>query len=264
MSAVDNTKPPVVLIHGMWSTGETLSELQQAFERQGYVVHAPTLPYHKEKSAYDTDDRARLARASLQEYVDFIVAKVNALETAPILVGHSMGGLLAQLVAARVQVDKLVLLSSAAPGGINSWSWSMVRTFGRNLFRFPLWTRVTEVRESNIRYGIANTQTPVVQRQIFDMSTYESGMATFQIGVGGFLPHGFSRVDAQAVQSPVLVIGGTVDRITPIKIQRAIANKYGARAQLVELPGVCHWTVGGSNFPRVCSTMFHWLENKTA
>lgn len=263
MNTVDNTKPPVLLIHGMWSTGETLSEVRQAFEEQGYEVDAPWLPFHKNKSEYSDEDKARLARASLQDYVDFIVARVKALKVAPILVGHSMGGLLAQLVAARVRVAKLVLLSSAAPGGINSWSCSMVRTFGRNLFLFPLWRRVTEVREGNIRYGIANTQTPVVQKQIFDMATYESGMATFQIGVGGFLPNGFSRVDAQAVRCPVLVIGGTADRITPIKIQRAIAKKYGGQAQLVELPGACHWTVGGSNFPLVRAAVFNWLENNT-
>lgn len=264
MSTVDNAKPPVMLVHGMWSTAEALSELRQAFVEQGYVVHAPTLPFHMEKSAYTADDKARLARATLQDYVEFIIARVNALDTAPILVGHSMGGLLAQLVAARVPVDKLVLLSSAAPGGINSWSWSMVRTFGRNLFLFPLWRRVTEVRAANVRYGIANSQTQVVQQQILDLATYESGMATFQIGIGGLLPNGFSRVDARAVQCPVLVIGGTADRITPIKIQRAIARKYGSRAHLVELPGVCHWTIGGSNLLRIRSAIFNWLENKIA
>lgn len=249
----------MVLIHGMWSTGETLSEVRAAFEERGYEVDVPSLPFHKEKDTYDEADKARLARASLQDYVDFIVARIKALRTAPILVGHSMGGLLAQLVAARVPVEKLVLLSSAAPGGINGWSWSMIRTLGRNLLLFPLWKRVTEIRADNIRYGIANTQSDAVQKQILQMSTYESGMATFQIGVGGFLPGGYSRVDSQAVQCPVLVIGGTADRITPIKVQRAIARKYASHAQLVELPGVCHWTVGGSNFPQVKSAIFDWL-----
>lgn len=135
----------------------------------------------------------------------------------------------------------------------------MIRTLGRNLLLFPLWKRVTEIRADNIRYGIANTQSDAVQKQILQMSTYESGMATFQIGVGGFLPGGYSRVDSQAVQCPVLVIGGTADRITPIKVQRAIARKYASHAQLVELPGVCHWTVGGSNFPQVKSAIFDWL-----
>ncbi|MGY0613760.1 alpha/beta hydrolase [Vibrio sp. FJH11] len=262
MNIPDSTKPAVVLIPGMWSTGDTLSEVKQAFESHGYKVESLCLPEHKKKIEYDQADKSRLAKTSLQDYVDFIVAKVAAYDVAPILVGHSMGGLLAQLVAARAPVSKLVLLSSAAPGGINGWSWSVIRTFGRNLLIFPLWRKVTAVGERNVRYGIANSQSASVQAQIMENMTYESGMATFQIGVGGFFKSGFSRVDAQQVKCPILVIGGTEDRITPIKIQRAIAIKYGEQANLVELPGACHWTIGGSTLPRVTAVIFDWLNDQ--
>ncbi len=260
MMIPDNTKPPVVLIPGMWSTQETLSELKMVFESQGYSVDALCLPGHKNKANYNKSDISRLARTSLQDYVDFVVARVKTHAIPPILVGHSMGGLLAQLVAARVSVSKLVLLSSAAPGGINGWSWSVIRTFGKNLFLFPLWRKVTEISESNVRYGIANTQSAAVQKQVLEKMTYESGMATFQIGVGGMLKNGFARVDAKQVTCSILVIGGLADRITPIKIQRAIANKYGQQAELVELPEVCHWTIGGSHLPQVTSIIFDWLD----
>lgn len=260
MTILVNSRPPVLLIPGMWSTDETLSELQQAFESQGYRVEALCLPEHKKKASYDKSDKGRLARTSLQDYVEFIVARVKAHDVPPILVGHSMGGLLAQLVAARAPVSKLVLLSSAAPGGINGWSWSVIRTFGKNLFLFPLWRKVTQVGEGNVRYGIANSQSASVQKRILEKMTYESGMATFQIGVGGLLKSGFSRVDDRQVTCPILVLGGTSDRITPIKIQRAIAKKYGAKAVLVELEGVCHWTIGGSNLARVTSVIFDWLD----
>ncbi|MCA0936566.1 alpha/beta hydrolase [Vibrio alginolyticus] len=262
MMIPDNTKPPVVLIPGMWSTQETLSELKIAFESQGYSVDALCLPEHKNKANYDKSDKSRLARTSLQNYVDFVVSRVRAHDIPPILVGHSMGGLLAQLVAARVPVSKLVLLSSAAPGGINGWSWSVIRTFGHNLLLFPLWRKVTEISESNVRYGIANSQSASVQKQVLEKMTYESGMATFQIGVGGMFKSGFSRVDAKQVRCPILVIGGLADRITPIKVQRAIATKYGTQAELFELPNVCHWTIGGSNLLRVSSVIFAWLEEQ--
>ncbi|WP_319535021.1 alpha/beta hydrolase [uncultured Vibrio sp.] len=262
MTTSENDNPSVVLIPGMWSTGETLSELQRAFEAQGYKVESVCLPEHKKKAEYSKADKVRLAETCLQDYVDFIVARIKTYKAPPILVGHSMGGLLAQLVAARVPVNKLVLLSSAAPGGINGWSWSVIRTLGRNLFLFPLWKKVTELGLCHVRYGIANSQSASVQQQIMQDMTYESGMATFQIGVGGLLKSGFSRVDAKQVQCPVLVIGGTADRITPIKVQRAIVKKYGEQATLVELPEVCHWTIGGSNLPQVTSVIFDWLDDQ--
>lgn len=262
MTMSENANPSVVLIPGMWSTGETLSEVQQAFEAQGYKVDSVCLPEHKKKAEYSKADKNRLAQTSLQQYVDFIVAKVRTCKVPPILVGHSMGGLLAQLVAARVPVNKLVLLSSAAPGGINGWSWSVIRTLGRNLFLFPLWRKVTELGIRHVRYGIANSQCASVQQQIMQDMSYESGMATFQIGVGGFFKSGFSRVDAKQVTCPILVLGGTADRITPIKVQREIAKKYGKQATLVELPEVCHWTIGGSNLPHVTSMIFDWLDDQ--
>ncbi|QYJ80668.1 alpha/beta hydrolase [Shewanella acanthi] len=257
---VELIKPPVLLIHGMWGTDEAMFELKAEFEQQGYSVEALCLPMHKPKASYTNADKNALAQTSLEDYVNFIIAKVDNLKVPPILVGHSMGGVLAQLVATRVHVNKLVLISSAAPGGINSWSWSMIRTFGRNLLLFPLWKKVTEIGLANVQYGIANTQSIDVQRFIADNATYESGRATFQIGIGGMFPNGFARVDAKRIQCPMLIVGGTADRITPITIQRAIAKKYGAIAKLVEIPGACHWTVGGSHLKAVSTEIFTWLS----
>lgn len=263
MARNETGRPPVLLIHGMWCTAEALCELRDAFEEAGYPVVAPCLPLHMDKTDYDEQQRSALARTSLQDYVTFLMEQLSRLETAPILVGHSMGGLLAQLLAARVPCEKLVLLSSAAPGGINSWSWPMVRTFGRNLLLFPLWRHVMELRAGNVRYGIANSQSAATQQWVLDHATYESGTAAFQIGIGGLLRNGFSRVDSQQIQCPVLVLGGTEDRITPIGIQRQIARKYTGRSRLVEIQGACHWTVGGRYADRIRSEILGWLDAAT-
>ena len=260
MARNETGRPPVLLIHGMWCTAEALSELRDAFEEAGYPVVAPCLPLHMDKTDYDEQQRSALARTSLQDYVTFLMEQVSRLETAPILVGHSMGGLLAQLLAARVPCERLVLLSSAAPGGINSWSWPMVRTFGRNLLLFPLWRHVMELRAGNVRYGIANSQSAATQQWVLDHATYESGTAAFQIGIGGLLRNGFSRVNPKNVQCPVLVLGGTQDRITPIGIQRQIARKYAGRSRLVEIQGACHWTVGGRYVNQIGTEILAWLD----
>ena len=262
MSENAASKPPVMLIHGMWCMPEALSELREAFEQAGYPMEVPCLPHHRPKTDYDDDLRATLAQTRLQDYVAFLLEQVNRLDTAPILVGHSMGGLLAQLVAARVPCEKLVLLSSAAPGGINGWRWSVVRTLGRNLLLFPLWKHVMELRAESVRYGIANAQSEATRKWVLNHATYESGMAAFQIGIGGFLRNGYSRVDHEAIQCPVLVLGGTEDRITPISIQRQIARKYPGRATLVEIPGACHWTVGGRYFDQI-HTEIHGTEHSS-
>ncbi|QSP94693.1 alpha/beta hydrolase [Marinobacter salinisoli] len=259
-----NDKPPVLLVHGMWSTDQTLHELRDAFADEGYEVQALCLPYHLAKADHTDASMAALARARIQDYVVYLVEQVSAQARPPILVGHSMGGVLVQLVAARVPCAQLVVLSSAAPAGINGLGWSVIRTLGRNLVRFPLWDKVTEVGLENIRYGVANSQSAELQQEIFEGCTYESGMATFQLSVGLILRRRSpAHVEVERIRCPVLIIGGTADRITPIRIQRRIAERFGAQASLIEIPGCCHWTIGGKDFPHIRSAMFHWLETLT-
>lgn len=256
-------QPEVLLVHGMWSLPETLWELRDAFVAMGYGVESLCLPHHYEKSAYNGDRKARLAKARLEDYVDHIVERIRQKSRPPILVGHSMGALLAQLAAAREPCERLILLSSAAPAGINGLGLSVIRTLGRNLLRFPLWKTVTEVSLAQVRYGIANAQNPILQQHIAEHCTYESGMATTQISLGLLLGNRSSaHVDFARIQCPVLIIGGTADRITPIRIQRQIAGRLGSRATLIEIADCCHWTIGGVFFPKIQSAIHKWLGAK--
>jgi pimeloyl-ACP methyl ester carboxylesterase len=87
----------VVLIHGMSGCGDYLAPAGTAFEERGYTVHIPTLRHHElplEEGA------TKIASLSLREYADDLVKLVDSLDSAALLVGHSMGGLLAQLVVA--------------------------------------------------------------------------------------------------------------------------------------------------------------------
>ncbi len=255
-----NTTPPVVLIHGMWSTPDALVDVKDAFEDQGYRVHTPRLPLHYPRNELNAVKRKALARSSVQNYVASLSQLIETLDEPPIIVGHSMGGLLAQLIAAKYKCNKLVLISSAAPAGINGWSWSVMRTFGHNLFKFPLWRSTTNLLLKNICYGIANSQTAFVRQDIIQKCTFESGWASMQISMWLLFRKPATTVNYQNINCPVLIIGGTADKITPIKIQRKIAMKYSGRATLKVLPGACHWTIGGSYFPEIKRTIFGWLH----
>lgn len=268
-----SSSPSVVLIHGMWSTPETLTELKALFKQKGYRVYTPRLPYHFSRvELSDKAMRRKLAHASINDYVESLLSFINTMEKPPILVGHSMGGLLAQLVAARTEVAKMVLISSASPAGINSWSWSVMRTFGHNLFAFPLWKKTTHLRLKNVKYGIANTQSSDIQRDILYNATFESGRASMEIGMWFLIPRPPTRVNANDIHCPILLVCGAQDRITPVSVQRKIAKKYSTQgaskggSQEIEkvtlkvIDEACHWTIGGSHLPAVSNHIFRWLE----
>jgi len=247
----------------MWSTPDTLIELKQSFENQGYEVHTPRLPYHFDKAQMDHAAKVGLSKSGILTYVAAVLALVKSLDKPPILLGHSMGGLIAQLVAARTPCAALILLSSAPPAGVHAWAWSVVRTFGHNLFKFPMWKKLTDLRIENIRYGIANTQSAKVKREIFESATYESGLASFQLGMWFLYKQPPTKVDVAAIKCPILMLGGSEDKITPIALQRKIAATFDGRAPLIELPGICHWTVGGRAVPAIEQHIANWLAQQT-
>lgn len=250
-----------VLIHGMWSTPDTLAPLADVFKSKGYDVHVVRLPGHLQKERMSDDAKDTLKKMSISDYVASVCLYIEEMRVQPIIIGHSMGALIAQIVATKVKCKALVTLSSAAPAGINGWSWSVIRTLGRNLFLFPLWRRLTSLSLESVRYGIANTQSAEVQASVYRNATYESGLATWQIGMWFLYRVPPSRVNYNAIRCPVLVLGGMADRVTPISIQRQIAKSLGSKATLIELPNVCHWTVADLHLPVVTSNILNWIKN---
>ena len=260
-------KHPVLLIHGMWSTGETLQELKTVFEGAGYETHAPTLPNHIVLKDMTDENKSALAQSGIPQYVAFLLEYVEQFKQPPIILGHSMGGLLAQLLSHEMAkqglaVHRLILLSSAAPAGINSLYWSVIRTLGHNFFKFPLWKRCTNLRMNNIAYGIAQTQDQATQLEIYNKRTLESGLASWQMAMWFLYKNSPSYVDANLIDCPILIVAGSEDRITPFNIQKALAKKYQRSAQLSAIDGACHWTVSGNHLASVENNIFNWLKNQ--
>ena len=247
----------------MWSTPDSLIEIKQSFESEGYEVHTPRLPLHYPKSQMDAEKRSELAKLTIQDYLQSLGEFMETLDHKPILVGHSMGGLLAQLIAAKYPCEQLVLISSAAPAGINSWAWSVLRTFGHNVFKFPPWRTTTNLLLKNIQYGIANTQNSDVHRELTQKSTFESGLASMQISMWFLFRKPPTKVEYGNIKCPVLLISGAQDKIVPVRIQHQIAKNYSGRVTVKLFPDACHWTVGGSHFPQIKQSLFTWLNEQS-
>jgi len=117
----------IFMIHGMWGGGHVWDHYKPFFEAQGYRVITPTLRFHEEQ--YRTVAPEALGTVSLLDYVADLEAQIRALDEKPILMGHSMGGLLAQILASRGLAQSLVLLTSAPPAGILALRPSSTKTF---------------------------------------------------------------------------------------------------------------------------------------
>lgn len=249
--------PPIFLIHGMWATPATFTKLRQHLEAAGHTTYAPALPFHD--CSPDALAPAELGRLTVADYVDFLVAEVAKLPELPVIAGHSMGGMLAQLVAARVQPPGMMLLAPAATATTNAASFDPMRTLARVTTRGSWWKSPTKIDADHARWGIFNEVPREVANAEIAGLVWDSGRVLFEMGLPWLARTGSTQVDYARLKCPALVIAGERDRITPAGIARATSRQLTGPVDYHELPGVGHWLWWGSVGDRVARLAEYWL-----
>ncbi len=107
----------VVMVHGAFCGGWVFDAFREPFEALGHAVLTPDLPGHEPGAR-----SGAVAGLSMSDYAKAIAQLCEAQETPPILIGHSLGGLVAQMAAARTRVEALILLAPSAPWGVHGGS----------------------------------------------------------------------------------------------------------------------------------------------
>jgi len=246
----------VVLIHGSWSRGEQLAPARTAFEQRGYTAHTPTLRYHELPMQ---EGAMKVASLSLRDYADDLVALVNSLDSPPLLIGHSMGGLLAQLVAARTRQAGLVAACPGPAAGILGGTRTTLRMSLPHLLRPRSWTkpwRPPTFEQS--RRWIANTQTEDIAREMYDGLVCESGRYLWELLLAVPKLSKATVVDFAAVTAPVLVVGAECDRIVSAGVVRRTAGRY-QHGTSVEIPRSDHMVFSGAALPVTMSYIDDWM-----
>jgi pimeloyl-ACP methyl ester carboxylesterase len=248
----------IVMIHGMWGGSWYWENYKKFFEGKGYCCIIPTLRFH------DMDPKAipnpKLGTTSLLDYAKDLEEEIRRLNSQPILIGHSMGGLLAQILGSRGLAKALVLLTPASPSGINALTPSVVRSFWSVLTGYGFWKKPKRQTFNEAVYSMLQLSSPEEQRKIYDRFVYESGRAASEIGFWFFDPKGASKVDEKKVSCPVLVIAGSKDKITPASVVRKVADKYGAVSTYKEFPNHAHWVIGEPDWQEIASYASEWLN----
>ncbi|WP_406817504.1 alpha/beta hydrolase [Mycobacterium sp. M23085] len=246
----------VVLIHGNWSRGEQLAPARVGFEERGYTAHTPTLRHH---DLPRQEGATRIASLSLRDYTDDLVTFVDSLDSPPLLIGHSMGGLLAQLVAARTRHAGLVLACPAPAAGIFGTTRTNLRMSLPWFLRRRPWAKpVQPPTPQQFRRWVANTQTDDIADEIHEGLVCESGRANWEMLLAAVKLSDATVVNFAAVSSPVLVIGGEYDRIVPAGVVRQTAAKY-QHGTYVKIPLSDHMVFSGAALAVTMGHIDDWI-----
>lgn len=249
------------MIHGMWGTSRDWDNFLPYFKAQGYRCIATTLPYHNVTQGGSPDPR--LGTTSLLDYADALVQQIQQLDEKPVILGHSMGGLLAQMLGARGLAQSLVLLCPAAPAGSFVLTPAVVRSFWRYALRWGFWKRPYRQPFSDAAWSSLNLLAPEAQREAHSKYVWESGRVIFEIGGWPLYRGHANAVDASRIHCPMLVVSGGQDRITPASSVRKVAEKYRHVSTYREFPDHAHWMLGEPKWEQVAEFISDWVNQAT-
>ncbi len=249
-------KAPVVMIHGAFCGPWSLDGLKRKFKEAGYAVTTPCLRFHDQKPP-----PAALATTGLGEFADDLEDEIQALGASPILLGHSMGGLLAQQLAARMDVRALILLAPSAPWGTPPTTLFEISAAQAMHLNPGYWNKVLEPNRDVALAHSLDKLPKHMRDEVYDRLVPESGRATFEILNWGLDLNHASGVEAEKVTAPLLFLTGSEDRINPPSTVARIAALYGARATNEVLPGMGHWLIGEPGWEKLADQALVWLQS---
>ncbi len=245
----------VIFIHGMFVTPLCWSGWIDRFNARGILCEAPPWPAHDGAPA---ELRARhpdpaLAKLTLDELVAHFEAIVKKQPSPPVLVGHSMGGLIVQLLLNRGLGARGVAIDSAPPKGVLVLRWSMLRANFPVLFG----DQPVLLSESQWRYAFDNSSTPEDVHAHYERQLVPESKLVGRGALG-------AKIEWDRPHPPLLLVAGGADHIIPAAVNRANFAKYthaGSKRDFKLFDGRTHYTVlDGKGWEEVCDFVGDWVQ----
>lgn len=258
-------KPPIVLIHGLWMTPASWDTWARRYRDLGHQVIVPGWPGIGDRTPADIrEDPRALEGVGIVQIVDSYADLIEALPEQPIIMGHSFGGIFAQMLLDRGLGIAGVGVAPGQPAGVLALPFSTLRTslpVLANPFRA---NKASPISKGHFHYTFGNDLSRADSDLEWAASAVNSSNRVFFEGVLS-LPRkksGITAVDFRKPdRAPLLLISGEIDHVAPPAIQKAALRKYAqgtALVERVEFPGRTHRLVSQDGWEEIADYALDW------
>lgn len=240
---------PLLFIHGAYTGAWCWEEyFLPFFAAAGYPAYAVSLRGHGGSAGHE-----RLNRSSIADYVDDVEAVMRELPARPVLVGHSMGGMVVQKYLERASVPGAVLMAPAPPLGLWAAAWSLAITKPALLLDLHTLTIGGRVALEALREALfAHPVPPQQLARYYAGMQNESQRAIWDMTLLN-LPQPW-----RMHRPPLLVLGAARDYLIPAFLVTLTGWTYRVRAEI--LPDIAHGMMLDRHWRRVAERILHWLD----
>ncbi|HRG89198.1 MAG TPA: alpha/beta hydrolase [Chitinophagales bacterium] len=247
----------IVLVHGLFVNNTSWADWKTYFEKLGYTVHTPANPGHDGKPAdLRSNLHPQLTQTGFEDVVTNIVKLIDTLPEKPIVIGHSLAGLVVQKL---IEMDKAVAgvsIDGAPPKNVFA-PWHTIKAVlpVLNIFKGAAYMGTREW----YHYAFFNNYTRAESDILFDkIAVPESRKIAFDS-----LLKPFASVDFSKPHQPLLFIGGANDNIFSAEFTQKIAGRYshkGSRTDYKRFEGRSHFICGEKGWEEVAGYIQQWLQ----
>lgn len=253
----------IVFIHGMYLTPLTWHEWETHFQTRGYITHSPPWPQHAQSVAehnaiHPSDSLAALTLPEvLQHYRDFI----STLDEPPILVGHSMGGLIVQILLSEGFGAAGVAIHSAPPQGVLSVNTRFLQANWPHINPLLNPNVPTQLTLEQFAFGFVNGMDSETQINAYHRYVVPESR---RIGKATLTPD--AAIDVIQPRPPLLLIAGGNDHTIPPSLNYTNFRIYRSATSVTDykqFPARNHWTILQPEWESVARYIEEWwVENR--
>jgi pimeloyl-ACP methyl ester carboxylesterase len=266
-----NKPDTIVLIHGLWMTPRSWEHWIPRYERRGYNVIAPSYPGFEVDVEALHADPTPVAKANFPATLDHYAGIIEKLDKPPIIMGHSFGGTITQLLIDRGYGAAGVLYNSAPTEGVRVNPPSQVRSLFVALNN-PLNARkAVGFTEKQFNFAFTNTLSLEESRPLYDRYHIAApGSWIWKFGLLANLTPGHQDTWVNYKnneRAPLLFIAGGSDHIMPPSVNRSNLKHYKksmAVTEYYEFPDRPHFMVGMQGWEDVADYGLNWAEGQVS
>lgn len=261
MIAATTTTTTIVFITGAFVTHHIWDGWINYFTGKGFNCIAPAWPY-KDGTAEELRNRrpndTDLAGLRLQELLDHYSAIIQRLPEKPIVIGHSLGGLLVQLLVNKDLVTAGIAIHSVPPKGVTSFKWSFIKSIWKPLGYFTSAKKTHLMSLAEWKYAFTNGMSEQEQKE-----SYEKNVIPESKRVLRDVLTKAAKVDFKKPRPPMLFISGSTDNIIPESLNYDNYLKYDRSHSVTgykEFAGKNHFVPGLPSWHDEAGYIIEWLQ----
>jgi len=268
-SGTTGSKGTIVLVHGLWLTPRSWEHWANRYTGLGYQVLAPAWPGMEVEVEALRRDPSVMNGLGVTEVADHYEQIIRGLDAPLIIIGHSFGGLLVQILLDRGLGSAGVAIDSAPVKGVLRLPIAALRSSFPVLRNPANRKRTVGLSPKQFHYGFTNTLSEEESKPIYERyHVPSSGRPVWQVATANLLPNPATKVNLRNNErSPLLLIAGGADHTVPASLNRENFKRYRkstATTDYKEFPGRPHLTGGVPGWEEVADYALDWATKHTA